>query len=198
MSLYRFSEKRYLDDFIQGRLSFAMASSYEDVKLTDAQRDDEQARTFNPDIKKHAFAINGMPIKALKDVEIKHTARDSAGERLNYYLMSFTIDYDERLYEEFKADSCIEIFNEDEFKSRLNKALDTIGWKGLLGAVEYYDPQRLGAISTNEDILFSKADSYAWQKEFRIAIFPFSQEEIKEQRKIVDIGDLSDVAKFIK
>ena len=80
----------------------------------------------------------------------------------------------------------------------MHKALDAIGWKGLLGTVEYYDPQRLGAISPNEDILFSKADSYAWQKEFRIAIFPFTQEEIRDQRKTVDIGDLSDIVRFVK
>jgi len=172
MSLYRFSKKIYLDDFIQGRLSFAIASSYDDVKLTDAQRDDEQVRAFNPDLRKHLFVIDGVPIKGLKGVEIKYTARDTDGRKLNYYLMSFTSIYDKRLYAEFKADSCVEIFNELEFKSRLNKALNSIGWKGLLGAVKYYDPQKLSAISRNEDILFSKSNKYAWQQEFRIAIFP--------------------------
>ena len=68
MSLYRFSEKRYLDNFLKGELSFAIASSYDDVKLTAAQRDDEQARTFNPDLKKHVFVINGISV--LKDIDI--------------------------------------------------------------------------------------------------------------------------------
>jgi len=197
MSLYRFSERKYLEDFLKGKLSFAIASSYTDVKLTVAQRDDERARTFNPDLKKHVFVINSSPIKALKEVKIKHTARDIDGDKLNYYLMSFTFVYDTRLFAEFRADACVEIINEVEFGARLDRTLKAIDWKGLLGAVKYFDPQRLGAISSNEDILFSKSDQYAWQQEFRAVAFPVSKEDLKDRRKNIDVGELTDIARFV-
>ena len=200
MSLYRFSEKRYLDNFLKGELSFAIASSYDDVKLTVAQRDDEQARTFNPDLKKHVFVINGSAsaMKGLKEVKITHTARDADGDRLNYYLMSFTSVYDKRLFEEFCADTCVEIFNEVEFRNRLDRALKAINWNGLLGAVKYFDSKSLSAISSNEDILFLKADQYAWQKEFRAVAFPASKADLKDSRKNMKVGDLSDIARFVE
>lgn len=198
MSLYRFSKKEYLEDFLKGKLSFALASSYDDVNLTDAQRDDERARTLSPNLKKHVFVVNGLPIKALKEVKIKHAARDADGDKLDYYLMSFSSIYSTKLFEEFRADACVEIVDESEFEARLDRALRAMDWKGLLGAVKYFDPQKLGAISSNEDILFSKSNKYDWQQEFRIAVFPFSRDGVKDQRKVLDIGDLSDIAKFVK
>jgi hypothetical protein len=198
MSLYRFSERKYLEDFLKGKLSFAIASSYDDVKLTVAQRDDERARTFKPDLKKHIFVINGSPIKALKEVEIKHTARDTDGDKLDYYLMSFTSVYDTKLFAEFRADSCIEIINEVEFKTRLDKTLKAMNWEGLLGAVKYFDPQKIGVISSNADILFLKSNQYVRQQEFRAVVFPLSKVDLKDQRKTIEIGDLSDIARFVK
>lgn len=199
MSLYRFSERKYLEDFLRGKLSFAIASSYADVKLAVAQRDDERARTFNPDLKKHVFVINGSQIKALKEVKIKHTARDADGDRLNYYLMSFTSIYDEKFFAEFKgADSCVEIFNEGEFGKRLSKTLEAMGWNGWVGAIKYFDSQKLCAISSNQDIIFSKSNQYAWQQEFRAVVFPASKEELRDGRKTIEIGDLSDIARFLK
>jgi hypothetical protein len=198
MSLYRFGKREYLEDFLQGKLSFAIASSYDDVKLTVAQRDNERSRKFKPDLKKHLFAINGSPIDALKEVEINLTARDADRKPLDYYLMSFTSVYDTRLFSEFQADACIEVINEVEFSNRLDKSLKIKDWKGLLGAVKYFDPQKLGTISTNEDVLFSKSNQYEWQHEFRASIFPFCREELKDQRIIIDVGDISDIARFMK
>jgi len=199
MSLYRFSKREYLEDFIKGKLSFALASTYDDVKLAIAQRDDERARTFNPNLKKHVFVINGSPIKALKEVKIKHTARDADGDKLNYYLMSFTSIYDEKFFAEFKgADSCVEIINEVEFGKRLSKALEAIGWNGWVGAIKYFDPQKLCAISSNLDIIFSKSNQYAWEQEFRAVAFPASKEELRDGRKTIEISDLSDIARFVK
>lgn len=198
MSLYRFSERKYLDDFLKGNLSFAIASSYSDVNLTVAQQDDEQARTLNPDLKRNIFVINGSPIRALKEVKITHTARDAEGDRLNYYLMSFTSTHDERFYKEFGSDACIEIFNDVEFRNRLDVALKAIDWKWLLREVQYFDPQKLLAITSNEDILFSKPGQYAWQQEFRVVVFPVSKVDLKDHRKNIDVGDLSDIARFVE
>jgi|SRR3989338_3946521 len=199
MSLFRFSKRQYLEDFLKGELSFAIASSYDDVKLTIAQRDDERARVFNPDLKKHVFVINGSPTKALREVKIKHTARDADGDKLDYYLMSFTSVYDEKFFVEFKgSDSCVEIVNEIEFSKRLGKVLKAMAWNGWVGAVKYFDPQKLSAISSNLDILFSKSNQYAWQQEFRVVAFPASKEDFKDMRKSIDIGDLSDIARFVK
>jgi hypothetical protein len=99
---------------------------------------------------------------------------------------------------EFQADSCVEIINEVEFRTRLGRALKAINCKGLLGAVKYFDPQKLGVISSNEDILFSKSNHFAWQQEFRIVVFPFLNKDLKDKRKIIDIGDLFDIARFVK
>lgn len=197
MSLYRFSERKYLEDFLEGKLSFAKASSYDDVKLTVAQRDDERERTFKPDLKKTAFFINGMPIRALKEVEIKHMARDSDGDKLDYYCMSFTSVYDTRFFTEFCTDSCIEVIDEGEFETRLDKAVQAIGG-GWFGPVTYFDPKKLGAISNNKEILFSKSNQYSWQQEFRAVVLPSLKEALKDDRKIIDIGDLSDIARFVK
>lgn len=100
MSLFRFGERKWLEEFLKGNLSFGKATSYKDEKLTDAQRDNEQTRTLNPDLNKTHFFIEGYPIKNLKDVEVGYTARDIYNKPLQYYLMSFTQTFDSIMYKE--------------------------------------------------------------------------------------------------
>lgn len=197
MSLYRFSKREYLEDFVQGKLSFAPALFYDDVRLSLAQRDNEVTRTLKPDLKKSRFFINNSPINGLREVELKHTARDSEGDIFNYYLMSLSTECDEKFFNEFKADSCVEVVNEVEFENRLSEALNVMNWKGLLGAVNYFDSKALRGFTENNDILFSKPNGYGWQKEYRVVIFPL-EKEIMNGRKVVDVGDLSDIVRFVR
>jgi len=197
MSLFRFSKRKHLEDFVnEGILCFGIATSYLEIKLTEAQRDNEQTRICIPDLKKTKFVINGSI--AFKNVELKHTARDIHNNPLQYYLMSFARIFDARLYEEFEADSCIEILDEEKFKQRLGTKLKKLDYKGYLSDVAYYDPKQLQAFLDFKDILFSKEIKYAYQEEFRIVLFPPALDNFKKERIKIKIGALEDICKFVK
>lgn len=198
MSLYRFGERKFLEEYLTlGKLSFGPATYYKDAD-TAAQRDDEQSRKFRPDLKHHKLAIGGELVKGLTDFQVEYTAKDTHGNKLQYYLISFTSTYDKRMFDEFKnADACLEIFNQEEFEYRLGSALDAMNWKGHLGFVEYFDPKKLAAITDSLRILFCKDHSQAYQKEFRVAILPMKYEDLMDGRKEVFIKPMSDIARFI-
>jgi len=199
MSLFRFSKHKHLEDFVnEGILSFGIATSYLNIKLTEAQQDNEQTRTCAPDLKKTKFVINGSAIKGLRTVEIKHTAMDIYNNPLKHYLISFTRIFDTCLYRKFESNSCIEIFDENKFKQRLDAELIRLNYKAYLGNVAYYNPRQLQVFPSFKDVLFSKESKYAYQQEFRIVLFLASLDDFKKKRVAIKLGNLTDICKFVE
>lgn len=196
MCIYRFCENKYVDDFINGHLSFGNASNYDDINLTDAQKDDELKRTFNPDIEMINLEINGVRINGINNIQFSRKVN------IEYYLMSFTTIYNKDFYKMFDANSCIEVIDINELNKRIENALNAlndIGWGGWFGNVKYFNPKIINPYTNIKDILFSKSDSFAYQKEIRIAIYyPTPKGSIGDKRKSLNVGDLSDIVKLIE
>ena len=139
------------------------------------------------------------------------------------YAFCLSEDLSKNLMLEFNCDSCIEIFNPDEFIRRVRHSiarLISINQKvGLLAqSVNYYHPSEPALFNVDDptQLAFAKKESYKKQKEFRLSFgtrkaFKLVQQiaqphhdpyldainkEAKE--KLLRIGSLNDVARIIE
>lgn len=191
MKLYRFSKKEYLEDFVGGKVTFSHWRTFKDKMLTKAQQDNENERTHKPDLKRTAFSINGFPLTGLKDISVKRTSTLP-----DYYLLCFTIQFNEQLYKAFNADSCIQLSSLDIFKDRLHVILDKLGWEGRMSEVNYFDRQDPRVqFKNNLDILFKKDLEYQDQQEYRIVVW--DRKTSKPDRITFELDDLRDICSFV-
>lgn len=93
------------------------------------------------------------------------------------YIFCLSTDLKLELFEEFQADSCIEISNVEEFLCRYKRAIDKSprfrnypSKLGLYGKVEYYDFNSTVDldISNAWNLPFFKKSNYSYQSEFRL------------------------------
>lgn len=99
--------------------------------------------------------------------------------------------HDERLYDDFSSDACIEIMEPEEFIRRVRiavKRLISIDPAGLLfGPVHYYaanKPSKFN-IKNPKELVFLKDEDYSYQREFRL-VFGRRNAFKLEQRIVVN------------
>jgi hypothetical protein len=200
-TIFRFDELKYAKPFVEnGIVSFGPAASYDDSKLSAAQRDNELQRSSAPDVAHHQVLVaspGGQPqaLKNLRSIKISSDIRNVDGEYLHYYILCCSLCDDRRFYAEFpKVDCCVTIYDTPEFHRRLDAALKAkyAGWGGGSRGVSYFSPSAAFVANKTLDLVFAKDDSYAWQQEFRFALFS-PIDEAHRGRVELSLGSLKDI-----
>ncbi len=208
-ALFRFGQQRYLDQFLhEGIVSMAIGTTYLDSALTQGQQDNEIVRQFTMS-------------PSLHDIEVKterETAKLTEDEALNlrlhlvgrdrnplkYYMWCTSLEFSEKLADEFNANSCIRISDPLIFGERLlaearrkfpSRSLGIPGCDLYGRNVHYYNPAFPPQTRNQVELVFMKPNHYIHQKEFR-TIFATDPEFDLPNRIEFKLGRLTDIAEI--
>lgn len=189
--LLKFSKRQYNEQTLQtGRLRISSASAYDDDTHLRAVKDREMERT--------TFALPNeveLTTEASQRVEPLGAVTVRTQTCTDYYLYCVSQTFARRLFHDFRADSCLLIYNVNEFVDRLvNTVLQrypeyTVSDRN----VEYFDPFDC---HREIDVFFMKPFAYAYQQEFRIVWLPPSPIQRLEPF-FIELGSLEDCAELI-
>jgi hypothetical protein len=199
MNYYRFSKRRFLETFVnEGVISFSNSRQYRDgTALTQAQRDDEEGRSFGARPKDGTLRLepeDGSPpilAKSVVHIDIRLAVPVC-------YLLCLTKCYDPNRYADYDADACVEMRDIRQFMDRLKQQVSRTmhGWSVGATSVEYFNPN---FPLTNSDLfrlICSKDNHYEWQAEYRVVLYnpddPGSVDRIE-----VNIGPLTDICRIV-
>lgn len=96
--------------------------------------------------------------------------------------------FDPRLFEIPDADSLIAVLNPSEFVKRVSHAAEEHQLEGQCGLVSYYDSEKY----SGETGVFRKPATFAYQQEFRFAVWPGSA-----QPRLLSAGSFVDITSEI-
>jgi len=186
--LYRYARSQWLERSLSlGEFRLRPAAEYGDLLNDPARRDDELVR------------LQSTPGECVK-IEILGQRRiiNPIGPviyrseiRTNYVVCCFSRVWDETLFHSFTdADACLVINEVEEFCERMHAAADAHlpGWVGIDGAVTYGGRSALGPV-------FSKANQFAQQQEWRFAWMPSTPTRALTA-KFLNIGSIENLAKI--
>jgi len=207
--LYRYSEFEKINDaYENGNFKIYPALEYIKKEYDEARKDNEQvhSRNVSSDNTKIIFKKNN---KATKPI----------GELTNYtislpvdsYILCFSYEYDEVLYDEFKgSDSCLVINDVDKFVNRMHTSFKKLmpKYSGCNSRVTY--SKHLSPFG----VLFSKPQKYIYQREYRFVWLPHDPKQMVEPIKLINnefeelrelipkpvkisLGSLKDIASII-
>ena len=163
--LIKFGKKEHFKNF---SFKVSLASSFTDPSLNTAQMDDEMRAIYHPhpdDIK--ISTLDGRRVDGITGIEI--TLKAPA----DYYIFCSSVSFDVRLFGDFKADSCLFIYDSHSFSSELFDKLS----KEIAVAdhaykqVTYVDPIRPDR-GNPPPVEFHKHMKYLYQNEFRHIFIP--------------------------
>jgi hypothetical protein len=163
--LIKFGKKEHFEKF---SFKVSLASSFADPSLNTAQMDDEMRAIYHPhpgDIK--ITTQDGRKLEGVTGIELIREAT------ADYYIFCSSTSFDVRLFGDFKADSCLFIYDSKMFSDQLlEKMLREIsiadhGYR----QVAYVDPIRPDK-GEPPPVEFHKHMKYAYQNEFRHVFIP--------------------------
>jgi len=106
-ALYKYGEKKYLEPFLnEGRVSFAIASNYNDDALTEGQQDDEVSRSFRLDAVTTTLFTGNLDSEApqvfpnVKCMKLRLDLKGRDGNPLKYYMWCASLLSSESLLDE--------------------------------------------------------------------------------------------------
>ena len=169
MVKYLYGKKNILSPLIEGEISFRFSDLSHYARLeNEKMRDDEMSKTFTID-RFNELSVNGRildPNSLTKDIEIRIPTRHC------YCLCLSNRKNSDELYNEFKADICIEVnvellieFLMDFFGKRF-KGMRVVGRD-----ITYYGKKHLPKNTNALDLVFFKPESFIHEDEYRIALF---------------------------
>jgi len=185
--LFKFSKRKWLDLMLQGSIHFSPASSYRDSSLNRAIQDDELGFTYYPG--KNGPKLEKLPHPPGTDwVEMRHPS--------DYYVQCLSLRFAPRLFDDFEADSCLVIYDGNEFGQRLMAALKAKfpGWFVTAFGMTYLDPDDPG----DQPILVPRIKhmQYIYQQEQRILCHPRVAVQ-KLEPTTLEVGSLTEIAEII-
>ncbi len=186
--LFKFGKRqRLLTMLEQGSIRFAPASSYRDSSLNAAIQDDELVFTYFPG--KAGPPLEKLPQPVGSDwVQMRHPS--------DFYVQCLSLRFAPRLFDDFGADSCLIIYDPNEFGRRVLGALRTRfpEWFVTAFGMTYIDPDNPG----DEPILLPRAKHmrYIYQQEQRILCHP-RDPVLKLDAITVEIGSLTAIAEVV-
>lgn len=207
--LYRYSKMRYLIDAMEnGRFCVSPALEYVKHEYDAARRDNEVVH--KKDVSANSVKIiarDGTPIVPVGDVTFSTFFLP-----IDSYILCFSYDYDERLYDEFEgSEACLVVQNVKEFSRRIHNAFVKAmpSYLGVDGRVTY------GNHESSLGVLFSKPKEFFFQREYRFSWIPeesihlldpkvFVEGNFDEIRKLIpppimiDTGSLSDITSIVE
>lgn len=162
-ALFRYGKRKYMQEMVEeGRVRFVPAETY--------SRDENNAARRDEELQKHAYmageyttvtTLDGKSIPVIGDIQ-----RTISGP--NYHLVCFSCVWNEQLFDDFEADTCVVVTAPQELARRLESAgMATFpGWYFHYNPVQYFDPYQQ---SENEyfDAGMSKDFLFAYQYEYR-------------------------------
>ena len=178
-----------------GRIRMGAARSFDDASLVASRRDEEMRRVVDWDSSMLPFlGIGNHPSYASNPEPSR--LRTALSIEDNYLIFCVSEILRARLFNDFVADAALIIRDPSEFASRfrttLRKRYPTWGFQA--GPVEYFDPLNVSPCDVN--IPFWKDFSYAYQEEFRFALFP-PKDTTHLSELFIEIGSLEDIANLV-
>jgi len=187
----RFSKHEFNEQALStGHMQISPASAYDDSAKLRAVRDRELARTtFHPAPGAELITRENQLVKPI--AAIKRTTRSPT----DYFMYCVSMDYSRRLFHDFGADSCLLIYDVDEFVTRIIKAVTRkfADYNVSGNNIVYFDPFDCSKIP---NVCFMKPFSYAYQREFRVTWIPSRPVERLEPF-FIQIGSLKNCAELI-
>lgn len=186
--IFRYGKRQHMREMVSdGHIRFSPAEAYAETGNNSARQDDE--------LRKHAFRSgkytkitteSGQTLPIVGD--IKYTTTGA-----NYHLVCFSCVWDEQLFSEFEADTCVVVTQPEVLACRVEEAGESV-FPGLYfhhNPVQYFDPYEL---RKNEyfEAGMSKNFRFAYQNEYRILWSQMDRLPISGHR-FIDIGDARDI-----
>ncbi len=195
----KFGKRKHIASaFDRGIIRIAPASWYvADSSLNAAQADNElehAAVTANQHLKFKLYGKDAIGTEAEVPVQKKELFRYMMVP--DFYVWCCGLDYDARLFHEFKAEAVLVVRDQDAFRTRLAAAvareLPNICMKE--DRIRYYDPYTV----QREQLIpiFSKHIRYLYQNEYRFAWMVPQGESLKPF--FVELGSLHDIGEFLE
>lgn len=206
--LYKYGKRKYLEPLLkEGIVSFAIATKYQDTRLTVGQQDDETTRSYSLDPEKYSVVSGDpmIPLKNIFNVNLSYNLKGRDGNPARFYIWCAAKEYSQEAAVDFPADCCLKINNFKEFAQRLEAAVRRIhptSPDGVPGCdfygrdVIYHDSNELPPTSQQIGLVFLKdRKKYQHQKEFRIffAIDPLKSREERIEFTIESIEDIAEI-----
>lgn len=202
--LYRFSELKWNKlSLEEGQFRINTAINYSSLEHNLARRDNEHIfeKKISKELKPTFTTFDGLTHKIDGDLTTTTIDRD-----IEKYILCCSYEYDKKLYDEFKVDSCLVITNPIEFEQRLMQAMEEKypHLEGVSNRISYSTQQHL------HGPLFTKPDSYKNQYEYRFLWWSPSNPYLVGHENIVGslilekkdplyicIGNIEDIATLI-
>jgi len=192
--LVKFGKRKHLSQMMAaGKIRVNPASFYDDPSLNLAIRDKElEQLTYFPKgtkLKRQMDSGNYEEIKGI--LNISYTVKAPT----DFYVYCLTKSYQHRLFDDFKADACLLIYDVGKFFRRFLDHLKKVysDWLLASGEVRYYDPL---FPTSPPNIPFNKHYRFGYQSEFRIVFKPKNPVE-KLEPIYPDISRLDDCCELI-
>jgi hypothetical protein len=189
--LFRYGRHEHLEPLLlRGELRMFRASKQKDRPGDAARFDDEcEKRSYMPGQYTRISTVDGRDIPVNGDVRRAVVGPD-------YYMLCMSCDWDETLLNSFSdVDACLIITDVDNFMNRLEAAAakKLPGWVFHHNPVEYFDPYELPA-NTRLDSAMSKDFRFAYQREYRVLVFPLHGETTGKFVDLPPLGSLNGIA----
>lgn len=186
--LFKFGKRRWLRSMLDhGSIRFAPASAYRDVSLNSAIQDDELGFTYYPG--KLGLPLVSLPQPAGMDwVQVRHPS--------DFFVQCLSLRFAPRLFDDFEADSCLIIYDANEFGRRVLAALrrQFPEWFVTAFGMTYIDPDNPG--DGNILLPTAKHMRYIYQQEQRILCHPRTP-VARLEAVTLEIGTLADIAEVV-
>ncbi len=200
--LLKFGNSAYMIPlFEQGRVRVGNAKLYDDPSLNPAIQDDgvrfaEKCYGMTVEVPPSSvYAVNGRSTRIETIGNVLRVAECST----DYYIASFVMKYDYRLFADFSRgsrepyDACLVIREPQRFIDRMRECAERElpGWDLCKSPVTYREPHHPIPCPGSVDVFFTKHFRYAYQREFRIAWIPPEPHDKLESVELV-LGPLRD------
>lgn len=188
--LYRYSKFEYIQGaYENGHFYICPALEYIKKEYDEARKDNELIHRKNVNSNKVKIKLekNGSEIKPIGDITYS-TIFLSADS----YILCFSYDFDEGLYDEFKgSDSCLIINDTVEFAERIHHAFELAmpNHSGVDARVTYSKHQ------SHFGPLFSKPKDYIYQREYRFAWISNNSKLVLDPKNLIE-NSIDDIRKM--
>jgi hypothetical protein len=177
--LFKFTEAKYTDDILSGKVRFKSAASYNNEGFNIAVKDDELnlehilrgLRLQNAD---------GLVVPVKQNLITAHAAGD-------YYVSCFSVGFNLKLFALFEYDSCVVIKAANNFVEavKVEYLRRYPNHHITFGPVEYIDTCR--QLKAKRPIEFRKSINFTYENEWRFVAFPKYVDENLEPVKNIEI-----------
>jgi len=193
--LYKFGKEEHINNLAySGKLYLNAASRYgEKAKLSKGAYDSKELiieQKLPRGSKLESLDRNtGKPKGELVIVDASPLQATAVTD---FYIFCMSGKFDQRLFDDFDADTCLVIREPAYFMEAVAKGVSDAlpEWGGCFDDVHYYSPEKFYTWDIeNVDIFFAKRNQYEYQEEFRFVCVPPEPKE-KLEPVTIDIGSL--------